>query len=255
MTASFHGSPCWYELVTSDIAAAQTFYSTILGWTISDSGTPGMDYRLAKAGGSMVAGLMQAEPGMPVAWTLYFAVTNCDETFAQATGLGAKPIVPPADIPNTGRFALLTDPQGAAFGILQPLPMTDGSGGEAFNQKKMGHGNWNELITADPKRALEFYDTLFGWTTLRSVQMGPEMIYHIIGWNGLEIGGCFAPTWETPTPYWKPYFGTESTTVSAAIVPTAGGTVVSGPDEVPGGAFTLQITDPQGTKLALFGPK
>jgi predicted enzyme related to lactoylglutathione lyase len=255
MTHSFQGNPCWYELATSDPDAAQAFYAAVLDWTTADSGMPGMDYRLAKAGGSMVAGITQASHGAPAAWITYFAVTGCDDTFAQATDLGARSLVPPTDIPDTGRFALLADPQGAAFGILQPLPMPDGSIGEAFNQQKQGHGHWHDLVTADPKRALEFYATIFGWTTVRSVEMGPEMTYHVIGCQGAEIGGCFSPHTETPAPYWKPYFGITSATVAAALIPTAGGKVLRGPDEVPGGAYTLQVADPLGAKLGLSGPR
>ena len=104
MTASFHGAPCWYELATSDIAAAQTFYAAILGWTIADSGTPGMDYRLAKAGDAMVAGLMPAMDGQPAAWSIYFAVDDCDATTEAAKTMGATVIVPPPISPIPGAF-------------------------------------------------------------------------------------------------------------------------------------------------------
>jgi len=120
-----------------------------------------MDYRLAKAGDTMVAGMMQSD-GQPTAWTIYFAVDNADTTFADTTfaetiAKGAKELVPPSDIPNTGRFALMTDPQGAAFGILQPLPMEDGStSGRAFDQAGMGMGNLNKIITTSPLGAMEF---------------------------------------------------------------------------------------------------
>ena len=242
-----HGAPCWYELYTSDIAKAQDFYSRIMDWQIADSGTPGMDYRLAKVGDTMVAGMMQVE-GQPTAWTIYFAVDSADDTFAAATAAGATALVPPADIPGTGRFALMLDPQGAAFGILQPL--TGGQGG-AFDQDKMGTGNWNEIITADPEAALAFYKALFGWTVTRSLPMGP-MTYHIFAWNGLEIGGAFAI--EGAPNHWKPYFGVPSANAVLKSVPEAGGTVLRGPDEVPGGAWTVQIKDPQGAALALVGP-
>lgn len=254
MTADFHGAPCWYELTTSDMAGAQEFYSTILGWTVVDSGMPGMDYRLAKIGDTMIAGLTPAQDGMPNAWTLYFAVTDCDASFAQAQALAATSVVPPTDIPGTGRFAILIDPQGAAFGILQPELMADGSSSGAWDQAKTGHGNWNELITADPGAALAFYKALFGWEVSQSMPMGPDMTYHIIGWNGINIGGAFAP--EPPAPaYWKPYFAVASASGAIPVIATAGGTLLRGPDEVPGGAFTLQVKDPQGVTLGLVGPK
>ena len=77
-----HGLPAWYELATSDLKAASAFYGKTLGWTTADSGTPGMEYWLAKAGDVMVAGMMKAETGMPIAWSIYFAVDSCDDTAA-----------------------------------------------------------------------------------------------------------------------------------------------------------------------------
>ena len=250
--AGFHGLPCWYELATTDLVAAQPFYAKVLGWTWADAGMQGMTYMLAKADTTMVAGSMQAMPGQLPAWAIYFAVDGCDATVAAATALGATVIAPPADIPNTGRFAIMVDPQGAAFAILQPLPMADGSGGGAFDQQKMGHGNWHELITPDPIAAMRFYGALFGWKVSQSMPMGPDMTYHIFARDGLDIGGtCAMPGAK---PFWKPYFGVPSAKAAMAAVTEAGGKVVHGPDEVPGGAFTVQITDPQGITLALVGP-
>ena len=72
---SFHGLPCWYELGAKDAEAAQGFYSAVLDWGWRDAGMPGMDYRLALAGETMVAGMMPVMgPEQPVAWTVYFAV-------------------------------------------------------------------------------------------------------------------------------------------------------------------------------------
>lgn len=250
MAQSHHGMPCWYELSTSNIADAQTFYANVLGWTVSDSGTPGMDYRIGRADDAMVAGMMQAGAGMPTGWTLYFTVDSCDKTAAEAAALGATVIVPPADIPNTGRFSILIDPQGAGFGLLQPLP---GGMAGAFDQQKAGHGNWHEIITADPMAAFGFYQKLFGWTMTREMPMGPEMIYRIFACNGLEIGGTFAPSPAAPA-YWKAYFGSASIQASVAAIPAHGGKILRGPDEVPGGSYSLQIEDNEGVRLALVGP-
>ena len=104
----------------------------------------------------MVAGMMQSD-GQPTAWTIYFVVDNADTTFAETIANGAKELLPPSDISNTSRFALMTDPQGAAFGILQPLPMEDGStSGRSFDQAGMGMGNLNKIITTNPLGAMEF---------------------------------------------------------------------------------------------------
>jgi predicted enzyme related to lactoylglutathione lyase len=196
--------------------------------------------------------MMQAEPGQPQAWGIYFAVDDTDATVVAAKALGATVIVPPADIPGTGRFAVMIDPQGAGFSILQPLPMDTPPEASAFDQKRNGHGNWNELITPDPAAALAFYGDLFGWTQTGTVPMGPDMTYYIIGRDGQDIGGTCALPGQAP--HWKPYFGIASANAALAAVTAAGGTVLHGPDEVPGGAFTVQIKDAQGVALALVGP-
>lgn len=250
MTRSQHGMPCWYELTASSLTGAEAFYGKVMGWSVADSGTPGMQYWIAKAGEVMVAGMMAADAGEPLGWAVYFTVDNCDATAALAATLGATVVVPPADIPDTGRFAILIDPQGAGFGILQPLP---GGLGGAFDQQKTGHGNWHEVITADPLAALDFYQTLFGWTVAEEMQMGPDMTYRIIACNGQQIGGTFAPSPPAPA-CWKAYFGVASAKAAMDTVTAAGGRVLRGPDEVPGGAFTVQIEDAQGVRLALVGP-
>src|SRR3989338_2390309 len=112
---SEHGLPCWYELATADPAAVQPFYAALLGWQFADSGMAGMTYIIASAQDSMVAGLFKAEPEQPTGWTFYITVDNADATAAQAAALGAQVIVPPSDIPDTGRFAVMLDPQGASF--------------------------------------------------------------------------------------------------------------------------------------------
>ena len=249
--SDFHGMPCWYELGTNDLDGAQAFYHAVLGWDWSDSGMPGMTYMLGKANGDMIAGLMQATAPQPVAWQIYFAVDNCDATVELAKASGAQVYAPPADIPNTGRFAVLGDPQGATFAILQPLPMENGETSKAFDQQKPGHGNWHEVICPDPAAALAFYGKLFGWTLTRSMPMGPGMTYQIFARDGLDIGGAFAMA--NTSPQWKPYFGTPSVKAAMAAVTAGGGRVLRGPEEIPGGVFTVQIIDPQGATLALVG--
>jgi predicted enzyme related to lactoylglutathione lyase len=247
---SFHGLPCWYELASPDPDGSQTFYAGLLGWTWAESGMPGMDYRLAALDDSMIAGLMKPEPGQPPGWTIYYAVDDCDASAALAASLGAQVVMPPADIPGTGRVAMLTDPHGAGFGLLQPLPMADGSIGGAFARNRPGHGDWAEMVCPDPQAAMAFYGKLLGWTPGREVPMGPDMVYHLFQCGGQDIGGMFA---DGATLMWKPYFGTGSTKAAAARIPQIGGTVLRGPDAVPDGGFTVQLKDPQGIVLALSG--
>lgn len=259
MPSDAHGLPCWYELSTSDTAAAQGFYGPLLGWTWASANMPGMDYVLATRNGVMIAGMMKGDAGgPPPMWSIYFAVDNVDATVAAMAKDGAMTIVPPTDIPDTGRFAILVDPQGAPFALLQPLPMDGGGGGGAFDQQKTGHGNWHELMTTDAKAALAFYGRHLGWTPSSTMEMGPGMTYHIFARGGLDIGGMMdiAPGMPGPgVPFWLPYFGAEGIDAAMRGIGLAGGKTMMGPQEVPGGAFITVAADPQGAAFALVGPK
>jgi hypothetical protein len=114
------GEFCWNELLTSDLEAAGKFYSTLFGWTQTPFNGP-VPYTIFRLGEKGVGGMMpQQQPGTPPLWLSYIAVANCDASAAQAEKLGGKICMPPKDIPTIGRIAVLTDPQGAPFGIHQP---------------------------------------------------------------------------------------------------------------------------------------
>ena len=113
-----HGAFSWNELTTSDTKAALGFYTKLFGWDTEVMHMGAMDYTIVKAGGEMVGGVMAAPPGAPTAWTAYVTVDNIDETARLAESLGGKICVPPTDIPEVGRFAVITDPQGAVIAAI-----------------------------------------------------------------------------------------------------------------------------------------
>ncbi|MEM6518114.1 MAG: VOC family protein [Cyanobacteria bacterium P01_C01_bin.70] len=114
---------CWNELQTKDLAKAADFYGQLLDWTTQLSKNAlGGDYTEFQLGGQSGAGMIeiQADWGdVPPNWVVYFAVDNCDATLERAKVLGAKVDMPPIDIPDVGRFAILQDPQGAYFTVIQ----------------------------------------------------------------------------------------------------------------------------------------
>ncbi|MBU5612398.1 VOC family protein [Geomonas azotofigens] len=110
------GAFSWFELTTEDVAAAQSFYGRLFGWSTERWDGEG-DYTLIKVGGKEVAGMAPAGPGhrKPLGWGVYVTVTDVDQTAAKAEELGGKVLVPPTDIPRVGRFCVLQDPQGAVL--------------------------------------------------------------------------------------------------------------------------------------------
>jgi predicted enzyme related to lactoylglutathione lyase len=107
----------WYELMSSDVAAAKAFYTKVVGWKTQDMPMPGMTYTLLSAGDTQVGGMMTlpkdaADAGMRPCWTSYIEVDDVDGAAAKVRSLGGKIYATPTDIPNVGRFAVVADPQG-----------------------------------------------------------------------------------------------------------------------------------------------
>lgn len=112
----------WNELVTPEPAKAAAFYKTIGNFDASDAmEMPTGAYHVLKTGDKSRAGIMAPMmAGVPAMWVPYIQVDKTDATVARAQKLGGEVKVPAMDVPNVGRFAILTDPNGAAFGVLQP---------------------------------------------------------------------------------------------------------------------------------------
>ena len=120
-----HGEPNslgWTQLNAKSVGAAKKFYTALIGWKTQDDPMPGQQESYTtwlKADGP-AGGMMAMPPGAPAqsSWLPYFSVTNVDTIALKAASLGAQTLVPPTDIPDTGRFAVFADPQGATFAIV-----------------------------------------------------------------------------------------------------------------------------------------
>src|SRR5262245_57450753 len=175
----------WHELLTNDTAGAAAFYPKVLPWRTAPSSMPG--YTIWMAGQAQIGGLMAlpAEAGStPPHWLIYVGTTNVDSTCAQAQGLGARVVKPAGDIPNVGRFAVLSDPQGATFAVFTP-----GGGPPPGSPPPQGGFSWHELATTDVVAALRFYGQLFGWTKGPAHDMGAMGVYQVFQHARDQVGG------------------------------------------------------------------
>jgi len=121
------GALCWTELTTSDLRTAEGFYTQLFHWTAKRSDpASGMEYTEMSNNGQPGVGMMPKPKEMPAHipsyWMPYFMVANVDASTDKAKQLGGKAMVGPQDIPNTGRFSVVSDPQGAVFALFQPAP-------------------------------------------------------------------------------------------------------------------------------------
>jgi uncharacterized protein len=255
------GAFVWYELMTSDPDAAAAFYAKVVGWIAADSGMPGMKYILVHAGpahvgGIMaipdVAGAMGAQPG----WEGYIAVADVDAAAARIAAAGGKICKAPDDIPGVGRYAVMTDPHGASFMIFRGAP---GDEPPSAPPGTPGHVGWHELQAGDGVAAFAFYAGQFGWEKHEAMDMGPMGVYQLFGVAGsakdASMGGMMTRTPETPRPHWLYYFNVDAIDAAIARIAAAGGKVVNGPMEVPGGSWIVNAVDPQGALFALVAPR
>jgi uncharacterized protein len=112
---------CWDELNTTDSRKAMEFYTKLFGWDTKTNEGP-MKYTEWINNGMPIGGMMEITPEMgpvPPNWLPYIAVQDCDATAEKAKSLGANFFLPPTDIPDVGRFAVIQDPQGAVFAIVK----------------------------------------------------------------------------------------------------------------------------------------
>jgi predicted enzyme related to lactoylglutathione lyase len=235
----------WHELMTPDTSAAHSFYSKTLGWKTQPSDQVA-DYSMFVAGGNPLGGSMSLPAGAPH-WLAYIGTPNIEATMEQARELGAKIVKEVEEIPGMGKYAVLQDPQGAAFAIFSSQ---DDAGSD--KTPKRGEFSWHELMTTDAKAALEFYTELFGWEKRNEHDMGPMGFYYLFGRNGQEIGGMFDKPADVPGgPAWLPYVRVKDVTQTVKKVKSAGGTLTNGPMEVPGGDWIAQFVDPHGAAFAV----
>jgi predicted enzyme related to lactoylglutathione lyase len=254
MPATFpRGRFVWHALITTDPDAASTFYSSVLGWK-SQPWERDPAYRVWMMGKRPTGGLVRLpdearRTGGAPRWMPYVAVPDVDGSVRQAQGLGARVDVAPRDIPP-GRVATLTDPWGAVFSVFRPSS-DDDMGTDA---PEAGSFAWHEHVSQDWTKAWDFYSALFGWEHESSLEMGPGNTYFMYKRAGTSqaMGGFYnsMPDQHAP-PAWLCYVEVPSADTAAAAVQRAGGQVLSGPMEVPGGGRIAILVDAQGAAFAV----
>lgn len=245
-----HGQFVWYELTTPDVDAAIKFYPRFTNW-----GTQAFDknYTMFTTGGAPIAGVFRQtaemkSQGVPPNWMPYIEADNVDATAAKAKSLGATVVAGPDDIPGTGRFAVIQDPQGAVFGIYKS---TNNPSGGWDGTPVLNRFSWHELMTTDYQVAEKFYSALFGWQKISETDMGDGLMYYIFGRQGNMYGGMFntPPDMAGMHPFWLVYIHVKDVGKAVDIATKAGASVHRPQMDIPGGSIAI-LGDPQGAGFA-----
>ena len=265
-----HGDFIWYELMATDADAAQAFYGPMLGWRFGGSD----EYREIEGSDGGVGGMLQLTPDMTAggaqpAWVGYILVDDVDKMVESVEQGGGRTFMPARDMLGIGRFAMVADPQGAAFYVMKPTPPADNpdmaSNAFSYDKPRIGHCAWNELATSDPAAALHFYGQRFGWVKDGEMDMGPMGTYEFLRHTGRApdgsppgqgmLGAVMPKMPQMPVSAWTYYFRVPDIDAAVAYIEANGGTIVMAPTQIPGGDFSMNAIDPQGAHFALVGSR
>jgi predicted enzyme related to lactoylglutathione lyase len=259
------GKPIWYELMTPDPTAVAPFYKATLGWDVQGLGTEtpsGHPYwMIGRADGGHAGGVILLTEEMQMsggtaAWIPYFETGDVAATVETARDRGAQVWLPPMTM-DVGTMAMLGDPQGATFYLMNPNPPADqpDAQSDVFKARAPGHCWWNELETTDEPGATAFYSALFDWNTGQTMPMGDKGDYRFIAHGGEQIGAINPWMADYMRVGWLPYFGVADIDAAKAAAEANGGTVNHDIHQVPGGDFIFVATDPAGAPVGFVGPK
>jgi predicted enzyme related to lactoylglutathione lyase len=251
--AYLHGKFVWFEHVSSSIDKARAFYEPLLGWK-SEAMAVGADtYYMIKNGADAIGGYRTATHGEPAHWISYLSVADVDASAKAAQAAGAKVLLPPTDFGPVGRAAALADPTGAAFCVWK------GTQGDPADVQKTPHGGWlwNECVTQDEKKALAFYEKVFGYThdAMPMQHEGREGgTYYVLKKGDAGRGGIMKCPMPGVPSHWLPYAAVSDCDASLAQAKKLGAKEMVPATDIPNiGRFAV-FTDPLGAALAVMKP-
>jgi len=260
------GVPSWVDSAQPNPEAALPFYGGLFGWEFEDvmpDGAPG-NYFMGRIRGGDVAAVGSIPEGAPpmAMWNTYVWVSSADETAAAARAAGGVVMTEPFDVMDSGRMAVVADPEGAVFCLWQAK---DHKGAKVVNEH--GSLNFNGLATRDPSGAKAFYGAVFGWETLELPsgamwtlpgygdhleESSPglrEQMAQTGGPDGfIDVVAALNPiaSDDADTPaHWSVTFAVDDADATAAKARDLGGEIVAGPFDAPWTRMAV-IRDPQG---------
>ena len=240
------GKISWIDLVTDDIRTAGAFYQSVFGWNVAYSrdGT----FADVSHDGVPVATISHYEekaPGDGAVWLISISVRDVNAATNLVIAIGGGVIAGPENLEARGRYALVRDPQGALFMLLQA------SGGDPEDiPAKMNDWMWAELWTDDPEAATEFYEAVIGYRSVAVKDISGDEI-QVMGRDGKPRATVVNIPWEGVEPNWLPYVQVEDLVSTASSVIRNGGEVLIAPVEDSDGSRVAVVAGPTGGVFAL----
>jgi predicted enzyme related to lactoylglutathione lyase len=244
------GKVVWVDLVTPDLAGSKRFYSGLFGWTYRDIHTGDTDYSLALLDGQPVGGLVhRAVPAgkhRQPAWLTFVSVPDVAEAERQALSHGGKVLLKARDFPARGRQAILADPQGAVFAVLQST-----SGDPADLLAEPGDWIWSSLITSDPDAGAAFYQSLADYNVF-DLNAADGREHLLLATDGYARASASPLPTDSGHSHWLNFVRVASARDSAAKAAALGGRVLVEPHPDRQGGMIAVVADPSGAPFGLL---
>ena len=240
------GKFVWYDLVTPDLESSKRFYGDLLGWSFETG--PDSLFTLVTMDDRLIGGMFdltrtEADPE-PGHWFSSVSVVDVDAAARAFAEAGGRVLTEPRELPNRGRYAVVTDDQGAEIVLLRA------TGGDPLDRDAVTPGEflWTELWTRDAAAAVDLYADILGYTAERT---DGERSYYVMSVGDRPRAGVgqLPPDLDVD-PAWLPYIAVRSAEDIAARVVVLGGEVVITPEATRNGTAAV-IVDPSGAAFAV----
>jgi predicted enzyme related to lactoylglutathione lyase len=242
---SHPGKVIWMDLVTHDVRRASDFYRQVFGWAIRLNEDGG--YAEAFQRGRPVAAFVRYEDDAPedaAQWLVSISVPDVDAAAAAARKQGGAVLEGPERLKDRGRWALISDSQGALLMLLKA------SGGDPPDEAPAANEwLWAELWTDDPAAAVGFYESVVGYKSVEARESdGGEV--RILGRDGVARATVVKSPWEEVKPNWLAYVVVDDLAATLDAVESNGGEVLVQPAVSADGDVAI-VADPTGGVFAL----
>jgi len=234
---SLPGKVVWHDLVTPDLEKSKTFYGELFGWQFEELSS---GYLLARNEGRPVAGLARLDATQYTShWLPLVSVTDIAQGQETTRAAGGKVVLKAFELRGRGQVAVLKDPQGAAFGVLQ-----SSHGDPEDRVPGLNTWMWNEIWTDDVVGAAGYYGTLFGYEQ-GAARIG-KVTYDYLRRDGKPRVGLLTKPDPEIGNTWLCYLRVADVAAVTEKARALGGTVLMAPNsQVRNGSVAI-LADPNG---------
>jgi len=248
------GKIIWHDLITDTPTESRRFYEELFGWEFEHIGpnfgaVASANYMLIRHDGELIGGMIDESRLDTTAeisqWVVLMSTNDIDKAVATLRAAGGTVFTPPTDLADRGRIAVVTDPQGALFALLETK-----DGDPVDREPQIDGFLWNEVWAADVHAAMRFYQNLVGLEAVTEpMDVGGDYFY--LADDGTPRFGVLAKPVEDVAPLWATYVRVQDPAAIVARVEELGGRVLLGVQDRPMGGQVALIADPSGAGIAI----